>query len=93
MHEEKKKYNKRVIDVEHGTFTLLIFSTTGGMGKENMTYHKRLAALIAQKRNENYYVVHPAKNQVRATTIDTNWSPRARDKNTCPKKTLPQEAV
>ena len=55
-HENIKKtaYNKRVIEVEHGSFTPLVFSTSGGMGKEALKYHKRLAALIASKRNESY---------------------------------------
>ena len=59
VHENQKKaaYNERVLNVEHGTFTPLIFSTTGGMGKENTKYHKRLAGLIALKRNEDYPTV------------------------------------
>jgi hypothetical protein len=35
-HEEAKKreYMQRVLDVEHGSFTPLVFGTNGGMGKE-----------------------------------------------------------
>jgi len=40
-------------DVEHGSFTL-VFATTGGMGKECMRYHSRLAELIAAKKEEHY---------------------------------------
>ena len=29
--EKKRKHNQRVIDVEMGTFTLLVFGTNGGM--------------------------------------------------------------
>ncbi len=34
IHENEKKrmYNERVTDIEQGTFTPLIFTTTGGMG-------------------------------------------------------------
>ena len=34
MHEDKKErlYLRRVLDVDHGTFTPLVFTTTGGMG-------------------------------------------------------------
>ena len=32
--ERKRLYSKRVLDIEHGTFTTLVFTTTGGMGKE-----------------------------------------------------------
>ena len=32
--EKKRQYSSRVLDIEHGTFTPLIFTTTGGMGEE-----------------------------------------------------------
>ena len=41
---------KRVLDIEHGTFTPLVFTRTGGMGKEFLMYHSRLAQLIAIKK-------------------------------------------
>ena len=45
IHENDKKrlYSRRVLDVEHGSFTPLVFTTTGGMGKECIRYHSRLA--------------------------------------------------
>ena len=52
--EKKRSYNERVIQVEKGTFTPMVFSTFGGMGKEADRFHKRLAELIAIKRNEDY---------------------------------------
>ena len=56
MHENEKKrqYSRRVLDIEHGTFTPLIFTTTGGMGHECLRYHSRLAELIALKKREQY---------------------------------------
>ena len=51
---KKKAYNNRILQVEKGTFTPLIFSTTGGMGPECERYHKRVAELISKKRNEEY---------------------------------------
>ena len=41
MHENEKKrlYSRRVLDIEHGTFTPLVFTTTGGMGNECLRYH------------------------------------------------------
>ena len=30
--EKKRKYNSRVTEIEQGTFTPLVFTTTGGMG-------------------------------------------------------------
>ena len=54
IHENEKKrlYSERVLDIEHGTFTPLVFTTTGGMGKECLKYHSRLAQLIAIKKGE-----------------------------------------
>ena len=51
---KKRMYNQRIIDVEKASFTPLIFSTTGGMAPECQRYHKRIATLIALKRNEDY---------------------------------------
>ena len=59
IHENEKKhlYSKRVLDIEHGKFTPLVFTTTstGGMGKECLMYHSRLAQLIAIKKGEHEY--------------------------------------
>jgi len=52
--EKKKRYNERVINIEHGTFTPLVFSITGGMGPECTMYHKHLAERIAEKLGERY---------------------------------------
>ena len=52
--EKKRQYSSRVLDIEHGTFTPLVFTTTGGMGQECLRYHSRLAELIALKKGEQY---------------------------------------
>ena len=51
IHENDKKqlHSRRVLDVEHGSFTPLVFTTTGGKGKEYLRYHSRLAELTAVK--------------------------------------------
>ena len=46
-----------MVNVEHGTLTPLVFSTTGGWSKEATRFHKHLAQLIAEKRNEDYNTV------------------------------------
>ncbi|XP_066914998.1 uncharacterized protein [Clytia hemisphaerica] len=51
--EKKRHYNERILQVENGTFTPLVFSTNGAMGKECMVFYKRLAGLIADKRDCN----------------------------------------
>ena len=42
------------MEVEHGTFTPLVFSTSGVMAHECSIFHKTLAEKIAEKRNERY---------------------------------------
>ena len=56
LHENDKKrlYSSRVLEVERGTFTPLVFTTTGGMSDECQRYHSRLAELLAVKKQESY---------------------------------------
>ena len=55
-HEKQKKtaYNARVIQIEKGTFTPVVFSTCGGMGKEADKLFKKLAAKINVKTGQRY---------------------------------------
>ena len=47
-------YEQRVREVEHGSFTPLVMSLSGGVGKAaNITY-KRLASMLSEKWNQNY---------------------------------------
>ena len=52
--EKKRAYNDRVMNIEKGAFTPLVFSTTGGMGPECTRLNKQLAELISQKTGEVY---------------------------------------
>ena len=56
QHENGKKHScaKRVMEIEQGTFTPLVFSATGGMAEECRRYHSRLADLLATKKGEDY---------------------------------------
>jgi len=56
IHENEKneKYNSRVTEIEQGTFTPLVFTTTGGMADEYLRYHSRLAELLSAKKQERY---------------------------------------
>ena len=47
---EKGKYNNRILEVDMGTFTPLIFSYMGGMSREPNRFYNRLAELIFEKR-------------------------------------------
>ena len=42
------------MNIDHGTFTPLVFSVTGVMGKECSMYHKHIADKIARKSEEQY---------------------------------------
>ena len=55
-HEQLKKreYNERVLQIERGSFTPIVGSTFGGWGVEADRHHKRIATLIALKKNEEY---------------------------------------
>ena len=55
--EKKRKYNERVLEVENGTFTPLVFSVFGGMGQECQMFYKRLCQLLSEKRRENLSLV------------------------------------
>ena len=52
--EKKREYNERIMNIEHGTFTPLIFTIHGGMGPECAAYHQNIAEKIASKTGEQY---------------------------------------
>ena len=52
--EKKRAYEQRVREVEHGSFTPLVMSSTGGLGRASTSFYKRLASLIAEKRDHPY---------------------------------------
>ena len=55
-HEDVKKreYDHWVREVEHGVFIPLVFTSTGGVGRETTTFYKRLAALFATHWGQPY---------------------------------------
>ena len=58
-HEKMKKrsYEDRIREVEHSSFTPLIFSATGGMAHEAPTFYKRLASLLSERWTNQYATV------------------------------------
>ena len=48
---KKREYSKRVRDVEHGSFTPLVFSCFGGMSIECSKFYNRVSDLLSDKRN------------------------------------------
>ena len=52
--EKKRQYNKRIMNIKHGTFTPLVFSLSGGISTECSMFHKHIAEKIAVKTEERY---------------------------------------
>ena len=48
---------ERVIEIEHGTFTPLVFGTNGGMGEECCKFISKLASKLSEKQTESYSTV------------------------------------
>ena len=51
---KRREYQDRIINVEHGSFSPLIFSTSGSMGPSASVVFRRLASLVSTKRDELY---------------------------------------
>ena len=52
--EKKRQYNRRILEVDRGSFIPLIFSTTGGMGRECNSFIDALATMLAEKRYQPF---------------------------------------
>jgi hypothetical protein len=52
--EKMKAYEDRILQVEKGSFVPLVYTTTVGMGPLCERLHKRIAQLLADKRDERY---------------------------------------
>ena len=43
-----------MVEIEHASFTPLVFLASGGMAKAAQVFYKRLASLVEEKRKELY---------------------------------------
>ena len=50
--EKMRKYGERIRNVEQGTFTPLVFTTSGGMAYQAKMFYSRLADLMSEKKGE-----------------------------------------
>ena len=55
--ENKRPFNKRIMQVGHGIFTTLVMSATGGMERKSSKFYSRLSGLIIEKRGSSYSIV------------------------------------
>ena len=74
--EKKRQYNNGIMNVEHGTFTPLVFYLNGGMAKECLKFHKFVAEKIANNyRYENFF-----NNQVQTFIPHSSCSSNVRER-------------
>ena len=52
--EKRRAYDQRVHEVEYGSFSPLVFSTSGGMGSTAKVVYKKFASMIATKHEKPY---------------------------------------
>ena len=55
--EKRRAYEERIWEVERGTFTPLVFSSSGGMGKAATVTYRHLASLLSNKWNSSYSMI------------------------------------
>ena len=58
-HEDEKRtaYGDRIRNVEHGSFTPIVLSLTGGLAREATQFYKHLASLLSPKWDMHYFNV------------------------------------
>ena len=52
--EKRRAYDERVREIEHGSFSPLVFTSSGGMGPTATVVYKRIASMIAEKHSKPY---------------------------------------
>lgn len=50
--EKSRAYEERILHVDHGSFTPLVFTTSGGMGPRAQIFYGRLAEVLAERRQQ-----------------------------------------
>ena len=55
--QKKRAYNERVQEMEHGSFTPIVMSATGGMTMKCSKFYSCLSEMIAEKRDQPYSVI------------------------------------
>ena len=55
--EKKRVYNQRVIEIEHGSFSPLVFTPYGGTGREAERFMTEVAQKLAERKNMTYNTI------------------------------------
>ena len=50
--QKTRAYGERILHVDHGSFTPLVFTTSGGMGPKAKCFYSRLANQMAEKKHQ-----------------------------------------
>ena len=51
--QKKRQYDERIREVEQGTFTPLVFTTSGGMAPQAITFYAHLAQRLSEKKMQS----------------------------------------
>ena len=54
--EKKRQYNARILEIEHGSFTPLLMTALGGVGRETSEFYSPLSESIVERRKEQFSV-------------------------------------
>ena len=52
--EKRRAFDERVREIEHGNFSPLVFSISGGRGASATVVYSRIASMLAQKQDKPY---------------------------------------
>ena len=52
--KKTREYNRQIMNIEQGTFTPLVFTVSGVLGKECCMFLKQMAKKIVNKFSESY---------------------------------------
>ena len=55
--EKRRAYKERVREIEHSSFSPLVFTTSGGMGTTAAVVYKWITSLIGEKQDKPYSMV------------------------------------
>jgi len=70
--EKRRAYERRIIEVEHGSFTPIVLSTSGGWGPSPTVAFRRLASLQADKLAQPYSrTLGPLRCRIAFTLLDS----------------------
>ena len=63
--QKKRAYNQRVIEIEHGSFSPLVFTPYGGCGREAERFISELSIKLSEKKDiENSIMKHWLRTKI-----------------------------